>query len=224
MIDDTAKLKEELVIDFDSILQRAENSEKILKFTVSSSHYYTILSKIKDSIPESKIEGIKLSFIYNVFLLPSNQLKDRMLNFILNGGTLEFSSSLLNILRKLYEKSIIYDDEASHFFSQAPPNIANLILNEATLIEKATFEHNIHSLSHIYENINLTTLSKFVRKSEESIKNLLFKMIIEGRIKGKIDENKNFLFFVKSDVQTFDVQIKNFCSKVQLLNESISLK
>ena len=224
MIDDTAKLKEEVVIDFDSILQRAENSEKILKFTVSSTHYYTILSKIKDSIPENKFEGIKLSFIYNVFLLPSNQLKERMLNFILNGGVLEFSSSMLNILKKLYEKSIIYDEEASNFFSQAPTNISNLLLNEAALIEKATFEHNIHSLSLIYENINITTLSKFLKKSEETIKNLLFKMIIDGRIKGKIDENKNFLFFIKSDIQTFDVQIKNFCSKVQLLNESVSVK
>ena len=116
-------------------------------------------------------------------------------------------------------KEIVYDAEVKQFCDKMTENIKNLLKQDETLIEKIVFEHNIYSISLLYENISLKILERLLDKKEDVIGSLLFKMIIDGRIKGKIDEIEGFLIFNKDYNEIFDCQVKNFCSKVILLNE-----
>lgn len=221
MEDEPMMQREEPVIDFNSMIARAENSERAYKFTISANHYYTLLTTLKDSVPADRLEDIKQSFIYNTFLFPSSLNKDKLVNFLLNSN-LNFNSSILNIFKKLADKKIIYDDEATTLFKSAPKKIQDLIAADTSMVEKSVFEHNIFSISLCFENISFPTLSNFLKKNNDLIKSLLFRMIIEGKIKGKIDENENYFYFPKEETQTFDSQVKNFCSKVVYFNDCIT--
>jgi hypothetical protein len=212
-------IKKEEQTDFETIFFRAEASEKAFKFNISSNHYYTLLTKLKETIPKDVFENIKQAFKYNIFFLSPSSLKDKFLSYILNNDSFVLTTIELVIFKKFLNKEIIFDLEAKPFFENMTENIKILLKQEESLIEKTIFEHNIYSISLLYENISLRILEKLLDKKEEVVGSLLFKMIIDGRIKGKIDEIEGFLIFNKDSNQVFDSQVKNFCSKVILLNE-----
>ena len=91
-------------------------------------------------------------------------------------------------------------------------------------ITKALFEHNIYSLSRVFNNISFTSLEKFLKMKMDDIIRLCITMINEGNFKPKIDDNSKFLLFEQEQgVSTdFDEQIKNFCLKTKNLAEYIN--
>ncbi len=94
------------------------------------------------------------------------------------------------------------------------------------MFEKAVFEHNLISLSKAYENINFETLAKFLKIDITKILNFTFKMILEKKIKAKIDEINQIIFFdpEQSNALFFDKQISNFCLNVLQLADYIKRK
>ena len=85
--------------------------------------------------------------------------------------------------------------------------------------EKAIFEHNLYSLSLVFDNISFNSAEKFLKMKIDIILNYTLKMIIYGNIKGKIDEKNKFILFEhnENDISSdFDKQIVNFCLKAKL--------
>ena len=91
-------------------------------------------------------------------------------------------------------------------------------------ITKALFEHNIYSLSRVFKNISFNSLEKFLKMKMDDIMTLCVKMINQGSIKAKIDQNSKFLLFEQEQgiATDFDEQIKNFCLKTKNLAEFIN--
>ena len=216
--------------NYDNVLNRAISSEKNQKFNLASAHYYTLLTQFKDSIPSNIINEIKISLLFNSFLIQSSSLKDNFLNYLITTENIEDIDSKFNsIIKKVTEKRIITKEDESNFYNESnkniPSNIKDLINSDNTLLEKAIFEHNIYSLSLLYENIDFNLLSVFLDiKDTENIKSMVFKLIIEGKIKGKIDEEKNYIFFnkntgLKNETDYYNSQIRNFCTKVLHFND-----
>ena len=90
--------------------------------------------------------------------------------------------------------------------------------------EKAIFEHNLYSLSRVFDNISFNSAEKFLKMDINNILNYTLKMIVDGNIKGFIDEKNEYILFYKeeNDISSdFDKQILNFCLKAKKLGEYI---
>ena len=129
----------------------------------------------------------------------------------------KISPWILNILRMgIYQ--IIYLDDLKTLMKQLPSTHKNIN------ITKALFEHNIYSLSRVFKNISFNSLEKFLKMKMDDIMTLCVKMINQGSIKAKIDQNSKFLLFEQEQgiATDFDEQIKNFCLKTKNLAEFIN--
>lgn len=95
------------------------------------------------------------------------------------------------------------------------------------------YEHNIFSISRVYENISFDTLTKFLRcdidrvnVDDKQVINHTFKMILDKKINARIDEAEEYIYFIsdKENSSNFDKQIQNFCLKVMNLSTYIQAK
>jgi hypothetical protein len=62
------------------------------------------------------------------------------------------------MIRHRYQ--LIKDEETNKILGLCPARLKNLI--SGNVFERAIFEHNLISLSKVYENINFTTLERFL--------------------------------------------------------------
>jgi hypothetical protein len=223
--DETKQDIQSMEIDYLSIKSRAESAERNKKFNISSNHLYSLLTKSKElSIPTDEIDLLKKSFKYNLFFLSSSLIKDKLLNYLFNSDLFVLSTIEIILFSKFSQKDIIYDEDYKDFLSDSNTysSIREVIKSDENIVEKSIFEHNIYSIQLLFDNVSIDFLEKKLRKTQENVLFLLFKLIVEGKVKAKIDEAKGMIFFIKSQVnyEDFDYQIKNFCSKVLVLNET----
>ena len=142
--------------------------------------------------------------------------KERLMNFLYQNdklGVAEFKP----IFEKFINYQILYLDDLNNLMKQLPTTHKNIN------IAKALFDHNIYSLSRVFKNISFNSLEKFLKMKMDDIMTFCVKMINEGSIKAKIDQNSKFLLFDQEQgVSTdFDEKIKNFCLKTKNLAEFI---
>ena len=111
-------------------------------------------------------------------------------------------------------------EQSSDVLKNAPQIILD-ISTDSDLIQNSFLEHNIYSLSTVYTSISFDSLNKFLKiKDSES---LVFKLIIEERIRAKIDEDKKLLLFTKEDNSLkFDKQVKSFCNRLIAINNEFT--
>jgi COP9 signalosome complex subunit 4 len=57
-----------------------------------------------------------------------------------------------------------------------------------TVLESAAVQHNIRSVSNIYQNIALQELGTLLGLTTEQVESLASDMIMEGRLQGHIDQ------------------------------------
>ena len=121
------------------------------------------------------------------------------------------------IFEKFINYQIIYLEDLNNLMKNLPSTHKNVD------ITKALFDHNIYSLSRAFKNISFNSLEKFLNKKMDDIMTLCVRMINEGSIKAKIDQNSKLLLFEQEQgVSTeFDEQIKNFCLKTKNFAEFI---
>lgn len=186
-----------------------------------------ILTRHIDIISKSMNDftSIVNKFFYSTILLPVGYQKERMLNFaIQNDGLKIFECK--TFLEKLYllflntdrlTYQLVYIDELNKLKRNCPQTYQNFNY------EKAIFEHNLNSLSKIFCNISFNSLQNFMKIKIEVILEYTLKMIIEGKIKATIDEERNFILFEKEPSLSlnFDKQIQNFCLKALYLSDYI---
>ena len=96
------------------------------------------------------------------------------------------------------------------------PNVLKEIIRKESMIEKSIFEHNIYSLAKVYDNINFTSLEKFMRVPIQKVLSTAFKMVLDEKLNAKIDEINELVYFEAEASQTlnYDLQIQNFCTQV----------
>jgi len=223
--DDTKHEIQPNEIDYSSIKSRAESAERNQKFNISTNHIYNILTRSRElSIPIEELELLKKSFKYNLFFLSPSLIKDKFLNYLFNSGLFTLSTTEIKLFSKFNRKDILYEDDYKEFLSDSNTYISvrEVIKSDENLVEKSIFEHNFYCIQMLFDNVSIDFLEKKLRKKQEHVLFYLFKLIVEGRIKARIDEAKGIVYFIKTLVnyEDFDFQIKNFCSKVIVLNET----
>lgn len=214
------------ISDYKNILNRALNAEKNYKFNLSSAHYYSILTQMKLDIDESTTNNIRYSLLFNSILIQPSGLKSNFLKYVISlEETNNFIIHYSTFIKKMLANKIIKNKDLEIFISKnednIPNNIKELINFNYNILEKSIFEHNIYCISLYYDNIDISLLGILIDNNDcNNIKSNLFKMIVEGKLEGKIDEHKNYIFFTnKEDNDFYNKQIKNFCNKVLHFNE-----
>ena len=63
----------------------------------------------------------------------------------------------------------MFEEDLNKLLSVLPSTLSCFASAENNLFEKAMFEHNIYSISRVYENIEFTTLTKFLKCTTEKV-------------------------------------------------------
>ena len=64
---------------------------------------------------------------------------------------------------------MINEEEFTKFLTTCPPSLVAYTNKDNNIFERAIFEHNLISLSIVYENINFETLTKFLKFDIEKV-------------------------------------------------------
>ena len=211
--------KQKKEISLEELFQRAEAADSSEKYSISANYYFLILSRHLSTISKdkSKYKQVLYKFIFDTIMSNNVTQQERLMNFLYQNdllGVAEYKP----IFEKFFNYQIIYLDDLKVLMDNLPTTHKNIN------IAKALFEHNIYSLSRVFNNISFTSLEKFLKMKMDDIIRLCIAMINEGSIKAKIDDNSKFLLFEQEQgVSTdFDEQIKNFCLKAKNLAEYIN--
>ena len=207
------------VISIDELLQRATASDSAQKFPISSNYYFMLLSRHFEELSKKKdlFEKVVYKFIFDNILLPEGPQKERMINFCIQNDNLDISK-FKPLLEKFNNYQLIYLDDTKELMKNCPDT------HKTFNYEKAIFEHNLYSLSRVFDNISFDSAEKFLKMKINNILNYTLKMIVDGNIKGSIDEKNKFILFYQdqNDISSdFDKQILNFCLKAKKLGEYI---
>ena len=206
--------------NFNNIFERAESNFKGKKFILSANHYFSILNKGNSVSTPDKLELIATCFCYNLCFLSAGQLKEKMLNFVLKNENLIISNYLQNLLFNISKRKLIQEEDLKEFGTNCPSIVKSILDASPELVSGSFLEHNLYCLSTVFDSITFDTLNKFLNTT--SIENVLFKLIIDGRLRAKIDQESNILFFIKEEILVTDKAIQNFCSRLISINQEYS--
>ena len=204
-------------LSLEEIIQRAQDSEINRNFLISANYYFMIFTIHFDKIVTLKnINEIETKFIFSTILLPENNQKERMLLFLIQNEQLNIFK-FKPLLEKFAKFQLVYMNDLNELLKICPKNYKNINY------EKFLFEHNIYSLSKVFENISFDSAEKFFKMKIDLILNYTLKMIVENKIKASIDEKRKFIILEKENSinLNFDKQLKNFCLTTKNLVEFI---
>ena len=211
--------KQKKEISLEELFQRAQAADSSEKYSISANYYFLILSRHLSTVSKDKkkYNQVLYKFIFDAIMSNNVTQQERLMNFLYQNDKLGVAD-YKPIFEKFFNYQIIYLDDLKVLMDNLPTTHKNIN------ITKALFEHNIYSLSRVFNNISFTSLEKFLKMKMDDIIRLCIAMINEGSIKAKIDDNSKFLLFEQEQgVSTdFDEQIKNFCLKTKNLAEYIN--
>ena len=210
--------KQKKEISLEELFQRAEAADSSEKYAISANYYFLILSRHISNISsdKKKYNNVLFKFIFDTIMCTNVTQKERLMNFLYENDKLGVAD-YKPIFEKFINYQIIYLEDLNNLMKNLPAT------HKKIDITKALFDHNIYALSRVFKNISFNSLEKFLKMKMDDIMTLCVKMINEGSIKAKIDQNSKFLLFDQEQgVSTdFDEQIKNFCLKTKNLAEFI---
>ena len=211
--------KQKKEISLEELFQRAEAADSSEKYSISANYYFLILSRHLSTVSKDKkkYNQVLYKFIFDAIMSNNVTQQERLMNFLYQNDKLGVAD-YKPIFEKFFNYQIIYLEDLKSLMDNLPTTHKNIN------ITKALFEHNIYSLSRVFNNISFTSLEKFLKMKMDDIIRLCIAMINEGNFKAKIDDNSKFLLFEQEQgVSTdFDEQIKNFCLKTKNLAEYIN--
>ena len=211
--------KQKKEISLEELFQRAEAADASEKYSISANYYFLILSRHLSTISsdKKKLDNVLYKFIFDTILCSNVTQKERLMNFLFQNDKLGVAD-YKPIFEKFINYQIIYLEDLNPLMKNLPQT------HKKINITKALFDHNIFSLSRVFKNISFSSLEKFLKMKMDDIMTLCVKMINEGSIKAKIDQNSQFLLFEQEQgVSTeFDEQIKNFFLKTKNFVELIN--
>lgn len=209
-----------VTFNFSYTLERAESAIKSKKFIIAVNHYYNILSKGVEVAEKEKLNEVGTCFYFSTFFLSAGPIKDKMINFSLKNDFLVISQYLYQLLLDISKGKLILENDYKDINKYAPELIRNLLSTNPELTRESFLEHNVNSISNYYENISFNSLDKFL--DLKNSENQIFKLIIEGKVRAKIDQTKEIIIFIKEETLPYNKMIQNFCSRLVCINEQFS--
>ncbi|KAI8364208.1 PCI domain-containing protein [Blakeslea trispora] len=100
-----------------------------------------------------------------------------------------------SILEKTYMERVIRHTEVSEFAATLRSHHLAKLADNTTVFDRAIIEHNLLSVSKIYNNIGITELAVLLNVSPEQAEQIAARMISEDRMVGSIDQLDQLISF-----------------------------
>ncbi|KAL6069511.1 COP9 signalosome complex subunit 4 [Balamuthia mandrillaris] len=131
-----------------------------------------------------------------------------------------------DILEKMYLERVLRKPEVQKFASGLKDHQMALLGDGSTVLERAVIEHNLLSCSKIYNNITFEELGSLLEISPEKAEQVAARMMVEGRMKGSIDQIDKLIQFENEGgpLHLWDSHIEGACHAVNTILEHLTTK
>lgn len=188
------------------------------KFIEAAIWYYELSQIVNES---ERLEALELA-ITCAILAKAGPQRSRVLALLYKD---ERSSQLeiFPILQKMSLERVLRKEEAKRFAEGLKPHQQAFLDNETRVHERAIIEHNLLSASKLYNNITFEELGSLLEISPEKAEKIAAKMIVEGRMKGSIDQIDQLIQFEGQGdyLSSWDSRIERACNTVNNILELV---
>ena len=99
------------------------------------------------------------------------------------------------ILEKMFFDRLLSPNEVARFANNLSPHQLAQTSDGSTVLAKAVVEHNLLSVSKLYNNIGFEELGSLLGLSSDKAEEYAARMLEQGRITGRIDQIDGLIFF-----------------------------
>lgn len=157
-----------VVFNYKNIIERAEASLLNQKLITSSNHYFNVINNYLNSkginceINSETFEYVKSCFVYSVILLSPSLGKEKMINYILITEDFNLSTYMKRLIIKVNEGKLLYRNDLDEFLELCPSIVKKMLDSDKEFLNLFLLEHNVISISEIYETISFEILLSFI--------------------------------------------------------------
>jgi len=208
-----------LVLRFKSCFARILDYKR--KFLEASVKYYDLSQIVGES---ERLDALKFA-VQCAILAKAGPQRSRMLAMLYKDERTP-KLDIHSILEKMYLERIIRKAEVESFVADLKLHQMADTSDGSKVHERAIIEHNLLSASKIYNNITFEELGSLLQISPEQAEKIAARMIVEDRLRGKIDQIEKLLYFqTGTDAhQVWDSHIEAACSTVNSVIDVLSAK
>lgn len=99
------------------------------------------------------------------------------------------------ILEKMFLDRLLSPEEVSRFSESLPPHQLAQTSDGSTVLAKAVTEHNLLSVSRLYDNVGIDELANLLGLNADKAEDYAARMLEQGRIAGSIDQIDRVIVF-----------------------------
>lgn len=193
------------------------------KFLDAALRYYEFSQSKPDEVDPEDLRELLTKGVTCAILASAGPQRTRLLGTLYKDERVK-SSAHFAILEKMYMEQLIRRPELVQFEKSLLAHQKAVLANGFTVLENSFLEHNLLAASRVYTAIALPELGKLLETDAESAERVAATMILEERMKGRIDQQRGFLEFETADddvLAAFDARISSICFNVNQCAEQI---
>ena len=194
-------------------------------FLQAARAYYSLSQETQAGVVESDLLQLLQCAITSAILAKAGPQRSRLLATLYKD---ERAAHLPNfeMLEKMFMQRIVKMPEVKKFEETLQDHHKYKFSSGYTVLETATIEHNIVSISKLYNNISFTNLGEVLQVPPEKAEEIIAKMIEENRITAVLDQiNQVVEFETESEgLSAWENQIEILCQSVEKVLEDIRTK
>ncbi|KAL8808004.1 MAG: hypothetical protein Q9223_001426 [Gallowayella weberi] len=186
--------KPEIVLAFQ--LSEARILDARRRFLDASQAYHSFsFSAVLDE--DERIRALSSAIICAV-LAPAGPQRSRALAKLYKDERAEQLGEF-GMLEKMFLDRLLSPDEVARFSEKLQPHQLAKTADGSTVLAKAVIEHNLLSVSRLYDNIGIDGLAALLGLAAEEAEGYAARMLEQGRIAGSIDQIDRVIVFDGSE-------------------------
>lgn len=199
------------------------------RFLEAATRYYDLSQIQKREIGGRKIDEEELAqalqaAVTCVVLAPPGPQRSRVLAALYKDercGRLP----LYQFLEKVYLERILTPQEVEAFSKTLREHQVAKLPDGGTVLDRAVVEHNLAAAACLYDNIYLAQLGELLGVHPQRAEAVAARMIVEGRLKGHIDQVSSLVTFNEGQqLKAWDQQIQGLCSSLNAIVDAMATK
>ncbi|KAF5094891.1 hypothetical protein D0Z00_003347 [Geotrichum galactomycetum] len=209
-------------------LSQARIMDSNRRFLEAARKYYEVSVISEIQIDDDDRLACLAAAVKCIILTPAGPLRTQVLRLLYNDDRSRLLSDF-DILEKVYMERLLLPAEVEAFGKELAPHQIAELPDGVTVLTRAVFDHNLLSVSRIYNNISFTELSKILALDKAKVEAYSAKMILQGRLKAVIDQVDDIIYFTSSESTTvklaqWEYRVERMCSQMEDIVSDIQKK
>lgn len=205
-------------------LSQARILDSNRKFLDAARKYYEVSTISEVQIDDEDRLACLSASITCAVLAPAGPMRSQVLRLIYNDDRSRLTPDF-DMLEKVYMGRLLMPGDVENFGRQLAPHQMVQLPDGVTVLSRAVFDHNLLSVSRLYNNIKFSELSKIMALDKTKVEAYAAKMISQGRLKAAIDQVDDLIVFTSTS-DTFKLvqwenRIEHLCSNLEDLVSDI---